>query len=117
MEIHEALDILQRIAASYTQFDLTGEIGERRIEVWSSHLMNMPYKPVLERVNQHILREKFPPTIAEVSVKVQTNNEFLDEQSQWREQVKQEKKTGNHKTFVDHLSPELKKKYGSFLRK
>ncbi|MDP1441933.1 replicative helicase loader/inhibitor [Priestia megaterium] len=117
MEIHEALDILQRIAASYTQFDLTGEIGERRIEVWSLHLMKMPYKPVLERVNQHILREKFPPTIAEVSVKVQTNNEFLDEQSQWREQVKQEKKAGNHKTFVDHLSPELKKKYGSFLRK
>ncbi|BFI99890.1 MAG: hypothetical protein PME_23260 [Priestia megaterium] len=69
MEIHEALDILQRIAASYTQFDLTGEIGERRIEVWSSHLMKMPYKPVLERVNQHILREKFPQPLRKYRLK------------------------------------------------
>jgi len=93
MEIHEALEILQRIAASYTQFDLTGEIGEKRIEVWSSHLIKMPYKPVLERTNHHILNEKFPPTIAEISVKPKQSNDFLSELKQWEKDAKHASKS------------------------
>ncbi len=88
MEMNEALDILQRIAAAYTQFDLTGSLGEKRIEVWSEQLMNMPYEPVLERLKHHILHERFAPTVAEISVKSKQDNSFLNELKQWEKDAK-----------------------------
>ncbi|MED4904097.1 replicative helicase loader/inhibitor [Parageobacillus thermoglucosidasius] len=86
MNRQEALDILWRIAAAYTQFDLQGEIGKKRVEVWTECLEKMPYDRVLQNVNKHISESKFPPTIAEISAYDPPKNEFLTQYDEWLQQ-------------------------------
>jgi glutathione S-transferase len=78
MKLNESLNILQRIAATYTHFNLTGAQGEKRIEMWCEMLKTMPYRSVLANVNKHIKRSKFPPTIAEIAAEEKPINEYLE---------------------------------------
>lgn len=80
----EVIKILKRIAAAYSRFEVT----EDRLEIWFEHLLEMPYEGVLERLNKHIAKEKFPPTIAEISVFGSKKNDHLKEVEQWERDAK-----------------------------
>lgn len=84
-------EIMIRIAAVYPQFDLTGEVGNKRIEVWSSHLKDMPYDQVSKRLDDHIAVKSFPPAISEIAVKPKKNNDFLELQKEWENNAKHSK--------------------------
>ncbi|MEC1551557.1 replicative helicase loader/inhibitor [Bacillus haynesii] len=88
MEVNQAMEILQRIAAAYTKFDLTGDVGKKRIELWIDHLSKLPYEPVLAKVDEHILNNRFPPSIAEIKVRQPEKNEFLAKQKEWERNAK-----------------------------
>ncbi|MDN4525351.1 replicative helicase loader/inhibitor [Fictibacillus fluitans] len=110
MEFNEALDIVQRIAAAYARFDLTGKAGEKRIELWTEHLLPMPYKPVLQNLNQHINTRAFPPSISEIAAADKSANDFLEKKREWEAQAAHEKQSGNKKTAKDFMPPDLMKR-------
>lgn len=107
MTEEQALDIMGTIAAAYENFKL----NEKRVIVWSEQLVKMDYKGVLHNLKRHINTNKFPPTIADISAKLPEKNAFLEEQKQWREEVKRAKAAGDNKTFMDYLPPEIRAKY------
>lgn len=100
------LDILETIAESYSNFDLT----KKKAEVWSEFLSDMPYEKVKSKLHDHIRTSKFPPTIAEISAEERPKNEFLEKARQWEEQVKEEKANGTMKT-PEERNPEFHAKY------
>jgi hypothetical protein len=75
----QAIDILERIGSVYPNFDLY----EKRILVWRDQLKDMPYERVLFRLNKHISREKFPPTVADIADYGPPKNEFLEKVKEW----------------------------------
>lgn len=79
----QAYDVIERIAAAYTQFDLKGKIGEKRIEIWLEALSVMPYEQVISNLKHHIATSKFPPTIAEIAATDHVESDFLDLHKQW----------------------------------
>ncbi|MBT2626121.1 hypothetical protein C6370_18485 [Bacillus atrophaeus] len=92
MKAEEAMKILKRLSAAYTRFDLSGEVGKERIELWMEHLKEMPFKPVLDKIKEHILNKPFPPAISEIKVKQPEKNEFLEQQKEWERNAKYSKK-------------------------
>lgn len=92
LEKEEAMKILRRLSAAYTRFDLTGDVGMERIGLWMEHLTEMPFKPVYDKVNEHISNKPFPPTISEIKVKQPAKNEFLEQQKEWERNAKHAKK-------------------------
>jgi hypothetical protein len=80
----QTYSILKHIAAAYPRFEIT----EQRLEVWHEYLQNMPYEQVLAKVKHHIASEKFPPSIAEISVQPRQKNEFLEELKEWERDAK-----------------------------
>lgn len=89
MDKAQALDILQRISVAYPMFDLKGELGQKRIEVWLNALKNMSYEGVLNNLNQHMIENKFPPTIAEIAAFPKEKNTALVRIKQYEEQARQ----------------------------
>lgn len=69
LEKAEAMKLLLRLSAAYPRFDLSGDVGKERIELWMDHLQKMPFEPAKTKINEHISSKPFPPTIAEISVK------------------------------------------------
>ncbi|WLR50058.1 replicative helicase loader/inhibitor [Bacillus tianshenii] len=116
MNEEQAFDILQRIAAAYTQFDLTGSIGEKRIEVWVKQLTPMPYERVLFNLDEHMAKNKFPPTIAEIAAQPKQENTHFENIRQWERAVAEARKAGHTKTFVDFLPEKLRHKYNKLLK-
>ncbi|UAL46828.1 hypothetical protein K7887_18480 [Sutcliffiella horikoshii] len=107
MTEEQSLEILEHIAAAYDHFKLS----EKRVNVWSEQLKNMDFKGVLHNLNKHIGTKKFPPTIADIAAKLPEKNKFLEEQKDWRQEVQHARASGNQKTFMDYLSPDIKAKY------
>lgn len=102
MNKSQVLSILETIAESYSNFDLT----KKKAEVWSEFLSDMPYEKVKSKLHDHIRTSKFPPTIAEISAEERPKNEFLEKARQWEEQVKEEKANGTMKT-PEERNPEF----------
>lgn len=108
MNRQQSQDIILRIAGSYTQFETTGEIGKKRIEMWTSHLKDMPYERVLERLNQHIRENRFPPTIAEIAYYPPGKNQVLQDMEEWEKEAQAFRQTDKYK----RMKAELREKYG-----
>lgn len=100
------LAILETIAESYSNFDLT----KKKAEVWSEFLSDMPYEKVKTKLHDHIRTSKFPPSIAEISVEEAPKNEFLEKSRQWEQQVVAERANGTMKS-PEERNPEFHAKY------
>lgn len=112
MTEEQGFEILERIAAVYTQFDL----NEKRIEVWLEQLLKMPYERVLKNLNHHISTNRFPPSIADIAAEAQQENLFLEQKKNWESQVLAQRKSGDFKTFIDFLPEALKEKYAHLIQ-
>jgi Loader and inhibitor of phage G40P len=116
MKTNESLEILHRIAASYPQFDLRGNHGEKRIEIWCEMLKDMPYQEVLSKVNKHIRISKFPPNIADVAAESREQNEYLIRARRWETFVNKSRTSGHFKTAKHFLPDEISEKFENALR-
>jgi hypothetical protein len=94
----EAMDILETISAAYPHFDLTGSVGEKRISLWLTKLEKMPYTGVKKRLEEHLGKSHFPPSIAEISVSPPSRNQYLEQHRQWvqegQQRIAHEKRQG-----------------------
>ncbi|WP_416729230.1 replicative helicase loader/inhibitor [Fictibacillus sp. JL2B1089] len=106
MNKSQVLAILETIAESYSNFDLT----KKKAEVWSEFLSDMPYEKVKTKLHDHIRTSKFPPSIAEISVEEAPRNEFLEKSRQWEQQVEAERANGTMKS-PEERNPEFHAKY------
>ncbi|CAM4164870.1 replicative helicase loader/inhibitor [Bacillus subtilis] len=88
LETTEAMALLKRLAAAYTRFDLSGDVGKERIELWMDHLLKMPFEAVKAKIDDHIANKPFPPSIAEVNVQHREENSFLEQQKEWEQNAK-----------------------------
>ncbi|EIT85944.1 hypothetical protein A374_08914 [Fictibacillus macauensis ZFHKF-1] len=104
----EALSIIEQVAAAYPRFDLTGSLGEKRIEIWLKQLIKMPYEPVLQRLMHHIAKSGYMPAIADISVFDKAENRHLGKMKQWEQEVAAQKQSGDFKTAEDFLAPDIK---------
>lgn len=58
----QVAEVLLQIHNVYPRFDVT----QSRIDTWHGFLKDQNPATVMRKVENHILKEKFPPTIAEV---------------------------------------------------
>ncbi|WP_046178832.1 replicative helicase loader/inhibitor [Domibacillus tundrae] len=79
MEIEQVEQILNTINAAYSRFEVTDD----RLMLWSEMLLDMDYDKVNARLKQHIKANKFPPSVAEISVFETPKNEHLEKVKQW----------------------------------
>lgn len=89
MNREQAMDILERIAGAYSNF----EIYDKRIEVWCDQLEKMPYEPVKHKLKDYTGANNFPPTIADIAVFPPPKNEFLEKVRRWEAEAERDRKT------------------------
>jgi hypothetical protein len=58
----EVFDLLIEIKQNYPNFDVSDESIERHYK----YLRDFPFEAALKNVEQHIMTERFPPTIADI---------------------------------------------------
>ncbi|OKL37018.1 replicative helicase loader/inhibitor [Domibacillus mangrovi] len=91
MTLEQVEQILNTINAAYARFEVTDE----RMVLWTELLQDMDYEKVNYRLKQHIKNNKFPPSIAEISVYEAPKNEHLEKVKQWEregaERIEREK--------------------------
>lgn len=79
MDKKHVFKILNTINAAYARFDVTDE----RLMLWAEMMKDMDYDKVNARLKQHIKVNKFPPSVAEISVFETPKNEHLEKVKQW----------------------------------
>lgn len=62
MNKSETIKLFSLIANAYDMFDVT----EEKVELWSGMLADQEFPNVLENFKNHVQREKFPPSIADL---------------------------------------------------
>ena len=85
MERNQAIEILETINEIYPRFELT----ERKIKVLLPQLEKMDYDRVMKRLNDHIVSNSFPPTLAEISAYAPEKNDHLEKFEQWKREAAQ----------------------------
>lgn len=83
MERNQAIEILETINELYPRFELT----ERKIEIMVPQLEKMDYPRVMARLNEHIVNNSFPPTLAEIAAYAPPKNETLEKMKQWKKEA------------------------------
>lgn len=62
MDKAETIKLFSLIANAYDMFDIT----EEKVDLWSAMLGDQELSNVLENFKSHAMREKFPPSIADL---------------------------------------------------
>ena len=62
MDRKETIKLFSLIANAYDMFDIT----EEKVELWSGMLADQAFNNVLANLKNHIQREKYPPSIADL---------------------------------------------------
>lgn len=97
----EALDILETIAGVYTKF----ELNEKRVDVWLEELERMSYERVATRLKEHIREKQFPPAIAEIAAYDIPENDFLEQQREWRRDARERIQRDRESEYVRPKPP------------
>ncbi|MEM1505956.1 replicative helicase loader/inhibitor [Domibacillus sp. 8LH] len=79
MDKQQVFKILHTINTAYSRFEVTDD----RVILWSEMLQEMDFDKVNARLRQHIKDNKFPPSIAEISVYERPKNGHLEKVKQW----------------------------------
>ena len=78
----QVAEVLLQIHNVYPRFDVT----QSRIDTWHGFLKDQNPATVMRKVENHILKEKFPPTIAEViSVKTKKTATEIEHEKMLKE--------------------------------
>lgn len=85
MDKNQAIEILETIHEIYPRFELT----DRKIEVLIPQLKKMDYDRVMSRLNDHIVSNPFPPSIAEIAAYAPEKNEHLEKVEKWKREAAQ----------------------------
>jgi hypothetical protein len=90
MTKEQIFEVLQLIGQVYPSFEVTQE----KIDVWHRLLKDQNPAVVMRNAEQHVLGNKFPPTIADLREVYHPayNSKILEQVAQWeREATKNEK--------------------------
>lgn len=91
MKRDQALEILRTINELYPRFELT----ERKIKALLPQLEKMDYDRVVTRLNEYMVSNPFPPTLADIAAYAPKENEHLKKMEHWKAEaakVPEEKK-------------------------
>ncbi|MDL4842503.1 hypothetical protein [Aquibacillus rhizosphaerae] len=80
MTKEEAFDVLQTIAAFYPNFQLTTDRAKALIQP----LVRMNYDGVMDKLTNYALDHSFPPTLADIAVRLPEENKHLGLQKKWQ---------------------------------
>lgn len=76
MERVETIKLFSLISNAYDMFDVT----EEKVDLWDNMLRDQDFNIVLENLRNHIQREKYPPSIADLRkpLSITANSGYLD---------------------------------------
>ncbi|TGB04708.1 replicative helicase loader/inhibitor [Halobacillus salinus] len=96
MDKKQVLQVFKVIQSVYPRFmpEDTQE-QQNKLDTWALMMKDMDYERVMKRTQEHVVGNKFPPTIAEISAYPTEKNKSIEKMNQWKreaEQVPQETK-------------------------
>lgn len=101
MERSETIKLFSLITNSYDMFDIT----EEKLQVWSELLSDQDFGDVLGNFKEHVKREKYPPSIAELrGSSTRANSGYLNKGETLRIE---EMKKGALKEIPEDLIPDF----------
>ena len=94
MNREEVKEIFKRLSFAYPKF----EVSTEKIDFWHERLKDQQTETVIKKVNHHIERNPFAPTIAELRTTHPPENKALEEMKRWKvegqKRIQQEKESG-----------------------
>ena len=79
----QVLEVFKVIKSVYPNFDATQE----KLDVWSRVMRKMDFDRVMKKTEEHVVENKFPPSIAEISAYAPPKNDALDKMRKWEEEA------------------------------
>lgn len=79
----QVLELFKLIKSIYPNF----EVSQEKIDNWAWAMSKMDFDRVMARAHEHVLSNKFPPTIAEVAAFAPEKNEHLEKIREWEKEA------------------------------
>lgn len=103
MEKKEVFQLLAKIESVYPQFKITDDT----VVMWFEVTKGMDYQLVMQRLTAHIVKNPFPPVLAEIAAFKQNDNQYLQKRIQWeqegRERIERDQQLSRRKPSPDWL--------------
>lgn len=82
----ELVQLLEQIEAAYPG---KLKLNEKTVELWFRHLANQDYKRTLHKLDKHIERSPFPPSLHELreTERNEHNKSYLSKMDEWEAQA------------------------------
>ncbi|SEH77883.1 Loader and inhibitor of phage G40P [Halobacillus karajensis] len=88
MDKKQVLEIFKVLQNIYPRFmPESTEEAQDKLNTWTRMMRDMDFKRVMKKVEEHIIANKFPPSIAEISAYAPKDNESLRKMEQWRKEA------------------------------
>ena len=85
MKREEVISLFKTISEFYPYFKET--IDTDKVNAWYSVMRNMDCEGVKRRLMEHVQKEKFAPTIADISYFKAKENETLKKMNEWEKEA------------------------------
>lgn len=79
MNSEEINKVIKVIEANYPNFVVDEELYRVKIKTWASNLKLMEYEKVMKRLNEHLMNNPYPPTLADIAVKSNSSNKAFED--------------------------------------
>lgn len=82
MNRQHTAELFKMLVSVYPQF----EVDQYKIDLWTRLMKDQDPKKVMRRAEMYVRENKFPPTIADLSEKIDEthNSDFLEKVKQWK---------------------------------
>lgn len=82
MTREQVKQLFKIIVSVYPNFD----VDSTKLNIWTSLMRDMDYQRVLEKTKDYMQKNKFPPTIADISAFKPKENEYLEKIIRWKKE-------------------------------
>lgn len=83
MDRDEVKELFKLITSVYPRF----EVSAQKVDTWTYLMKKMDFKRVMAKAEQHVMENKFPPTVAEIAAYPPEHNDHLDKMKQWEQEA------------------------------
>lgn len=85
MNREQVIELFKFVKSVYPTF----EVSSKKVDVWTKVMRDMDYYRVMERAEEYVVENKFPPTIADIAAYAPPENETLKQMKEWRREAEQ----------------------------
>lgn len=100
MNKEQTFEVLEYLEQSYGQFGF----DQKKLDTWAHTMRGMDFKRVMAKAEEHVMTNRFPPSIAEIAAYAPPKNEHLEQMEQWKrdsEKVSDETKERYRQKFQE----------------